>query len=408
LVKRLIPTGLPIYIAVPDKQMPKYAFLMERFPDQVFISSGYDKDPLARMYHCAKQNGIDTIVRVTHDKIFVDSNVITSMVETIKKYGNDYVYSSNFVPGTGAEVISFSALETAAKKYKNIEHISYAIKSITKKVVNYNFTAIDNHESYRLLVDYPEDVKLMDIIFSTLGSDCSLKDVIQFMSENSWVRNINKMPLVTIYTCAYNAEKWINEAMGSVSFQDVFKKSEYIIIDDYSSDKTLFNIGKFCHTHKRARMYKNSKNEGLATSSNRALKLAKGKYIIRLDADDYFTDKEALSKMIDKMERESLDIIYPDCYLSDKPSEPKIQKGNENFHAGCALFKTSALNYIKFTDKLRGFDSLDLYARAREILKIGFLEQPMFLYRQHSESMSKNNLQYRENIRKKIYDKHKI
>lgn len=404
LVSRLIPTGLPIFVAVPDEDANKYMFLAEKFPGKVLISSGYGKDPLARMYKCAKQNNVDTIVRVTHDKIFVDPDNILRMVDKLKESKLDYVYASNSIPGTGAEIISISALETAAEKFKDVEHISYAIKAVTDKIADYKFTPIENHESFRLLVDYPEDVRLMDIIFSTLGSDCKLRDVLEFMNDHGWVRDINKTPLVTVYTCAYNAEKWIEQAMNSVSSQDVFSKCEYLIIDDCSTDRTLFKIGKFCSTHRNARMFKNPKNDGLATSSNRALKMARGKYIIRLDADDYFINSMAISSMIESLNKKSLDVVYPDCYLS--MNDNKVQKGRENHHVGGTLFNTAALNYVKFTDRLKGYEGLDVYLRARDKLKVGYLNKPVFLYRQHPDSMSKTNLKKRKKIKEKLEAAH--
>ena len=406
LITRLVPSGYPIYLAVPEAQASKYSFLLDKFKGQLFISTGCSDDPLARTYKVAKQNGITKIIRVTHDKIFVDVNIMTSMVNQMEINKLDYVFTSSAIAGTGCEIISFNALEAAANKFKKVEHISYAIRCVTKKILNYAFMSadIDSDDSFRLLVDYPEDVAVMDIIFTTLGSDCTLQDVIRFIDANNWLRNMNKMPLVTVYTCAYNAEKWINEAMGSVAFQDRFKEFEYILIDDYSSDKTLFNMAKFCQTFKRTKFYKNSKNEGLATSSNRALNMARGKYIIRLDADDYFTGKNSISSLIEVIEDGYRDIVYPDCYTNK--TKTATQSSIEHSHVGGALFRTSALNHLKFTDKMRGYDSLDIYLRAKDVLKIARTNQPTFLYRQHDGSLSKNNLEERSKIKKSLEEKH--
>jgi spore coat polysaccharide biosynthesis protein SpsF (cytidylyltransferase family) len=402
LVMRLLPAEIPIFVAVPEADASHYMFLMDKYPKRVFISVGYDDNPLGRIRACAKTNKIDTIIRVTHDKIFIDPLQIIAFLNKFKTKSLDYIYSSNFVPGMAFEIISFDAIEKANKEFnnKNIEHISYAIKAIAKNQLNYEFVEPHRDLDIRLLVDYPEDVCLMDLLFSTLGPFCTHKEVLDLMTKHGWLRQVNRLPLVTIYTCAYNAEKWINDAMGSVAIQDDFKKYEYILIDDASKDKTIFHMGKFCQTYKNTKFYKNISNIGLASSSNRALKLAKGKYIIRLDADDYFSHKTSISSLVKELEERSLDIIYPSYYLG--VSKKEIQKGNLHHHIGATLFRTSAINHVKFTDSLRAYEGLDVFMRAKDQLKIGYLSKPTFVYRQHQSSMSKNNLRERQAVKNSI------
>lgn len=399
LVKRLIPSEIPIYIATPSGETYNYMFLLDRYPKKVFLSEGFDKDPLARIHAVAKQNNIDTIVRVTHDKMFVDPTLVNHFVGKFKEKNLDYLYSSDFIPGTGFEVISFKVIEEATKKFKNIEHISYAVKALTDNKLNLE---IGFASDVRLLVDYPEDVQLMDILFSSLGADCTLPQVLEYINENPWLRSVNRLPDVTVYTCAYNAEKWITEAMGSVALQENFKNYEYILIDDYSKDKTLYHIGKFCQTYKNAKFFKNVQNIGLASSSNRALKLARGKYIIRLDADDYFSSRTSVADLITEIESRDLDVVYPSCYVG--VARKSVQKGDENHHCGGTLYKTAALNHVKFTDRLRNFEGLDVFVRAKDQLKIGYLNKPTFVYRQHPNSMSKTNLKEREETKRQILD----
>lgn len=399
LINQLKPAGLPIYVAVPASELIQYAFLSEN--KNVIIFTGYEDDPMERTYECAKKYKLDTVIRVTHDKIFCNLNPLQKMLEQIK-CGYDYVYSSSFIPGTGYEIISLNALELACSKFKRVEHISYAIKAVTKNILDYKFQP-PRHD-IRLLIDYPEDVLLMTTIFATLGSNITYKDAVKILDQNNILKQINRLPLVTIYTCAKNAGKWIAECMDSVKSQSVFPDSEYLLIDDYSEDRTVLLMAKFAQANKNVRFMRNEKNIGLASSSNIALKNAKGKYIIRLDADDFFIKKDAISGMIADMEKQQVDAIYPNCYAG--LSQKTIQRGDENHHAGCALFRTSAINHIKFTDNLRNYDSLDLFLRAKDILKIGYHNRIVFTYRQHNKSMSKTNLAEREITKKTLLEKY--
>lgn len=404
LIERLLETEIPIYVAVPEGEEVFYSSLMDKYPKRVFISAGFANDPLRRMYGVAKQNEIENIIRITHDKIFVDPELIFQALGKFNEQKLDYLYSSSFIPGTGFEIISYKVLEQAAASFKKVEHVSYAIKAITENKLDFqimnSLLRTEVHPSVRLLVDYPEDVQLMKLIFATLGKDCRLQQVIEFMADHPWVSQVNRLPKTTVYTCAYNAEKWITEAMGSVAMQENFADIEYILIDDHSSDRTAYLMAKFCQLYKNAQWHRNNVNMGLASSSNRALKMARGKYIVRLDADDYFANNSAIVDMIEVMEERNLDAVYPNNYLGIGRRE--VQSASDHHHVGGSLFRTSAVNHVKFTEGLRNFEGLDFFGRAQKQLNIGYLAKPVFVYRQHDGSMSKTNLDERQKTREAI------
>ena len=398
LVEQIKDMNLPIYIAIPEEEVFQYSFLVDKFPKHVKLFTGFEDDPLQRMYQCARANKLDRVIRVTHDKIFIDTDILEGMLS--EDY--DYIYSSDFVAGAGCEVIGLDALERAALKYTRVEHISYAIKAVTSNTLNYRFDK--NNKDIRLLIDYPEDVKLMEIIFASLGTDITLPKVCRFLNNNPHLKRLNRLPQMTIYTCAKNAEKWIREAMTSVAIQKNFQLCEYILIDDYSNDKTLLLMSEFCARHPNCRFIRNPINRGLASSSNIALKSAKGNYIIRMDADDFFIGNNVLNGMLKSINEQGVDALYPNCYAG--LSKKKIQDGNENHHVGGTLFSTSAINHVKFTDHLMNYEGLDLFLRAKNRIDIGYYDKITFCYRQHNDSMSKNNLRDRKKTKKILESKY--
>lgn len=403
LVDRLLQTDIPVFIAVPDAEVQHYAYLMHKYPKRVSICGGFPDDPLRRMYGVAKDNGLKKIIRVTHDKIFVDPCDVFAMLGQFNRRNLDYAYSSTFIPGTGFEIISFDALEKAAQQFKKVEHISYAIKAITTNSENIAAGATLNDPMPRLLVDYPEDVQLMNLIFAALGPNCTQNEVMQFLEANAWAARINRQPKVTVYTCAYNARNWITQCMGSVAAQGNFSDIEYLLIDDHSSDDTALQMAKFASLYDNVQWERLTRNVGLASASNIALKKARGKYMIRIDADDYFSGRESIATLVEEAERHGLDAVYPHNYLG--VARKQTQDGKENHHVGGTLFRTAALNHIRFTDGMRNYEGLDLYSRAREQLKIGYLAKPTFVYRQHPNSMSKTNLEERALTKKKIEER---
>jgi len=88
---------------------------------------------------------------------------------------------------------------------------------------------------------------------------------------------------VTVLMPVYNGEKYLAEAIKSILNQ-TFTNFEFIIIDDGSSDKSLEIIKSFDDA--RITLLRNGENLGLVKTLNKGIKVATGKYIVRMDADD--------------------------------------------------------------------------------------------------------------------------
>ncbi len=84
---------------------------------------------------------------------------------------------------------------------------------------------------------------------------------------------------------AYNAEKYISEAIESILNQ-TFKDFEFIIVEDCSTDRTWEIIQDYAKKDEKIIIFKNKKNLGIAGNRNKLIGLAKGKYIVWQDADD--------------------------------------------------------------------------------------------------------------------------
>jgi len=408
LINRIKDLGFNIIIAVPLQELMTYNYL-SRIENVSVYGSIYDDDPLARMNEVAEHYGLDYVVRITHDKIFIDTEILNDCLNyyvinsNIKK---DYIFLTNAIPGTGFEIISKDALKKASDRFKNIEYIGYAIREVTSNIISID--AKNNiSQSLRLLIDYPNDINLMEVIFSQLGNNCTLRNIKEFILNNPDIMNINKLPKITIYTCALNAEKWIERAIESVIIQKGID-IEYILIDDFSNDKTPMIMAEYASKYPFIKFIRNEKNIGLSSSCNVALSEAKGEFIFRLDADDYLISSESISKIYEYSIINKYEITYPDYYKVFRGVISFKISGELEHHAGCALFNRSALNYIKFTDGLRGHDSLDVFIRAKEILKIGYFREPLFCYVQREDSLSHTNLEERNRIKNNLIENSKV
>lgn len=385
----------PICVGVPEDE--KQDYVKELTGTGCYIFGGHESDPLARMAMMARQSDFEYCVRVNHDKIFMNWRQIIEMVERAKRERVDYLYSSSFVPGTGFEVIRNSVLQKAAEQFVEVEHIGYAIRSVTKKVLNVSLPTGTNPP--RLLIDYPQDLTVIKRVVRALGNYCTQEQAIHFIEKNPSLKRMNAIPRVTIYTCAFNAEKYIRECVHSVLEQNIFNDCEYIVVDDKSADRTVESIPPGFLGSPNTWIYCNKENIGLSSSSNFALDRAKSDYIIRLDADDYFVHPTILAEMLEQMREGKYDVLYPHYYDGNTQS---IRHGGHRHHAGGALFNTHALRYIKFTDGLRHHDSFDVWTRLKGKLSVGYFDRPAFFYRHTPGSMSRGSLSQRRRIKKQI------
>ena len=119
-------------------------------------------------------------------------------------------------------------------------------------------------------------------------------------------------PLITVYITNHNYGRFISKSIQSVLNQS-FKKYELIIIDDGSTDNSIKVIQSYYKKNKNI-IFVKQKKRGLVASNNIAISLAKGKYIMRLDADDWL-QKDALKEMFNKIEKSNkIAMVFPDYY----------------------------------------------------------------------------------------------
>lgn len=97
---------------------------------------------------------------------------------------------------------------------------------------------------------------------------------------------MKELPLVSVITPVYNAEKYIALTIESI-LQQTYKNLEIIIVDDCSQDHSAEIIKSYAQVDKRINFIASVNNSGgPARPRNIGLKAAKGKYIAFLDSDD--------------------------------------------------------------------------------------------------------------------------
>ena len=109
------------------------------------------------------------------------------------------------------------------------------------------------------------------------------------------------MPKISIIMGAYNCQDTVCESIDSILAQ-TFTDWEFIICDDASTDETLTVLNRYKTNYPdKFVILHNENNMMLAGSLNRCLKVAKGKYIARMDADD-LSEPTRLQKQYEYLE----------------------------------------------------------------------------------------------------------
>lgn len=226
--------------------------------------------------------------------------------------------------------------------------------------------------------------------------------------------------LVTVYITNYNYEKYIKQAIESVLNQSL-QDFELLIIDDGSTDNSKSIIENYSAHPQVKIIYQ--QNKGLNITNNIALQLAAGKYIMRLDADDYLAHN-ALEKMVALLEaNKNLGLVFPDYYLVDHDNnitaEIKRHDFNEEVtlldqpaHGACTLIRKEFLKSVGGYDESYSCqDGYELWIKFITHYKVTNIKEPLFYYRRHGENLTTNEnriLDTRRIINNNFISKHQI
>lgn len=367
----------------------------------VQIFRGFDDSPLHRLHAVAHQFGFKHIVRITHDDILIDAQLMENQVrhhlnEKSTRGPNDYTWMSKCPEGVAGEVISRRALDEAVRAVgkKPVEHVSYYVRNPEKFRCSEYYPPRDYHFQFRLTIDYEQDLLLVKILYSMLAQPFSTLDITNLLKSknNRHLLEINRMPDVTIYTCCHNQARFLPDCLDSVKAQS-WADWELIIIDDASTDETPQVILDWLSQQsdeikRRVRVHRNKQNKGLPGSSNRAIGMARGRYIARVDSDDVLDPEYVYRCKTEIEENRSWCAVFTGYERTDINLTPIGRFQNDDYHPGCAFFRSAALKEVLYKDGLHHYEGLDFIRRFKKHFEVGTIPDALWRYRKHTESKS--------------------
>lgn len=150
-------------------------------------------------------------------------------------------------------------------------------------------------------------------------------------------------PIVSVVIAAFDAEGWIARAIGSVRERAGFA-IEIVVVDDASRDLTVQVVDELRARDPRIRLDRLVRNAGPAAARNRAIALARGRWVAVLDADDAYLPGR-LERLVANAESAGA-VIVADNFANVLPGDvtPPCP----------ALHDTPARDLLQLHDFLRG------------------------------------------------------
>lgn len=228
---------------------------------------------------------------------------------------------------------------------------------------------------------------------------------------------------VSVIIPAFNAAATIERALDSVRAQaDV--SVEVIIINDGSSDNTAEVVERAIRPGEPVQLIHMPKNSGVSAARNAGLRLARGKYVAFLDADDIWLPGK-LRKQIDAIQRNPAITLVSCNSQMTAPDGRALKEGHVNRPPvqGPDAWKTllvynflptpTVLSYTSLVQELGGFDEnlavgedLDLWIRLGTRGHIVALPEILINYYDFANSLMKRHGEQTGDIVFPMIEKH--
>lgn len=130
-------------------------------------------------------------------------------------------------------------------------------------------------------------------------------------------------PKISIIVPVYNTAKYLARCLDSIVNQSM-REIEVLVFDDCSTDNSVEIIQQYLQKNNQLIFIQNEKNIGLGNIRNKGVELAKGKYIMFVDSDDWINHKTC-EIFFETAEKNSLQILIGD-YVKVFKRMPDLKK----------------------------------------------------------------------------------
>ena len=206
--------------------------------------------------------------------------------------------------------------------------------------------------------------------------------------------------MVSIITPVYNSEAYLSDCINSVLNQN-YPDWEHILVDDCSTDGSSRIIEKYASQDNRIIYYKLLTNSGPGIARNKAIEMAKGRYIAFLDCDDIWFPQK-LEKQVDYMQKNDYRFTFTSYVHMDEsgryrdktiiaPKEVSYKRALFKNPIGCLTAMYDSEFYGKqYMPEIRKRQDYALWLKLLKRSKAYGIQECLAAYRLQKKSVSSN------------------
>ena len=167
------------------------------YNESVIFHQGDADDVIQRYLDITRKLRVDVVIRVTADCPFIDNEICEILLKSHFENGADYTAARDAAVGTNIEIINVQALEEVKRHFPSADYSEYMTWYFVNNSEHFKINLVDlpNHliRSYRLTLDYDEDLTLFNKINDNLssGGSYNIRDIFNLLDANSELPEIN-------------------------------------------------------------------------------------------------------------------------------------------------------------------------------------------------------------------------
>lgn len=219
----------------------------------------------------------------------------------------------------------------------------------------------------------------------------------------SSMKTAHKKELISVVMPVYNAGAFVVEAVNSILNQ-TYRNFEFIIVDDASTDGSWRMLQKLAKGDKRIVLLRNGRNLGVSSTVKKAIKLTKGKYIARMDADDVCYPRRLEKQLAYLKENRDVVAVGSQCDVIDKSGRLTGVKTfpEEHYDIYRYIFTLIPIqqptmmiarsrlpkDFAYYIDGMNTAEEIELIFKLFKFGKLANLDETLLAYRIHDKNIS--------------------